>query len=178
MTLRKFGSTRVLKLVANAPTVRFGRPSCGLRPKTFAPTSEATMSLAASGANSTGPRYSSSTMGAWRSATTVSSVFLASASSASRDGSYSALATIQIGLRAELLQGGLCFGDGGPGGFVSHVGGQPDLVAQGDGIVIEWKDAGLAHALVVVAILLVVADAHDDAENAIAHALAFTQCTE
>src|SRR6266851_3604362 len=66
------------------------------------------MSSAASGANSTGPRYSSSTMGACRSATTVSSIFFASPISASRVGNSSCRATMNTGLRLSRIPSAAC----------------------------------------------------------------------
>ena len=42
----------------------------------------------------------------------------------------------------------------------------------------QRENIGFAHALVVVAVLLVVADAHDYSENAIAHALTFAHSAE
>jgi len=67
------------------PVVRFGLPSCGLRPSTFCPMSEATMSSASVGGEEDWAAISSSTIGAWRSATTVSSMVFASVMSASRE---------------------------------------------------------------------------------------------
>src|SRR5947209_8536143 len=51
-------------------------------------------------------------------------------------------------------------------------------MAEGDSVVIEREDGALAHALVVIAVLLVVANANDYAENAIAYTLAFALSAE
>ena len=67
------------------------------------------------------------------------------------------------GFGAELLQRGLLFGQRLHRFFIGVVGGQPDLMAQRDGVIVERKNIGFAHADAVVAVLLVVADAHDHA---------------
>ncbi len=66
------------------------------------------MSSAASAANSTGPRYSSSTIGACRNATTVSSIFLASPISASCVGNSSGRATMNAGLLLSRIPSAAC----------------------------------------------------------------------
>ena len=66
------------------------------------------MSSAASAANNTGPRYSSSTIGACRNATTVSSIFFASPISASRVGNSSGRATMNAGLRLSRIPSAAC----------------------------------------------------------------------
>ncbi len=83
---------------------------------------------------------------------------------------------IRVGVEA--LQIGLFIGEGFAGGFVGFVGGEPDLVAKGDGIVIEGKNVGFAHALAVVAVLRIIADTNDDAEDTETDALAFPKRAE
>src|SRR5205814_4638513 len=63
---RKAGKTRAFRLDAYSPRVRADCPSSGFKPRTFSPTKSAKTLEAASEEKSTGPRYSSSAMGAAR----------------------------------------------------------------------------------------------------------------
>jgi len=83
-----------------------------------------------------------------------------------------------IGVGAELLERGLFFRKRLAGGFVSGIGGEPNLAAEGDGIVVERQNAGFALAAAEIAVLLVIADANDDAQNADVNVLIFADGAE
>src|SRR5207245_9899456 len=74
---------------------------------------------------------------------------------------------------AKALEFGLFFGERLAGGFVRAVGGQPDLVAKGNRIVVKGENVAFAFAARVEAVLFVIADAHNHAEDAIVPVLAF-----
>ena len=80
---------------------------------------------------------------------------------------------IRVG--AESFEFGLLFGERLAGFLVGAVGGEPDLATKRDGVVIKREDHGLAFAAPVEAVLLVVADANDDAQDTIVPVLIFAE---
>ena len=80
-----------------------------------------------------------------------------------------------IRVDAESFEFGLLFGERLAGFLVGAVGGEPDLATERDGVVIERQDRGLAFAAPVEAVLLVVADANDDAQDTIVPVLIFAE---
>ncbi len=66
----------------------------------------------------------------------------------------------------QLLQGGLLGGKRFAGRFVGAIGGEPDAVADGEDVVVGWNEVDGAFSGAVEAVLLVVADADHDAQQA------------
>ena len=64
------------------------------------------------------------------------------------------------------------------GRFICLIGGRPQLPSQGDGIIVERREGGGAHARTEIAVLFVVTHTHDYAYGPGMKALVFPQSSE
>jgi hypothetical protein len=78
----------------------------------------------------------------------------------------------------EALEFGLFFGKRLAGIFVGIISSEPNLPAKRDGVIVKGENSEFPFAARVEAILFVITDAHDDAQDAIMAVLAFAERAE